>query len=270
MGSIKTGCQTYTWEMLGDRWKGTVDDILDAVAGAGYQGIEITNTMIGPYDDKPDAFARALDERGLTFCSFGFVPLYRFTDAGREHEELENARKGIDFVSRFPGTRLELAGGSTGDRGNLERRFQTMCGLYNRIAREARKRRVPVDVHPHSHAGSIIETAEEYDKLMAMTDPELVGWCPDTGHIVRGGLDLVSTLQKYGDRIRNVHFKDVDRTGSWRMMGGGVCDFERVLRLLESIGYSGWIIAEEESDEARGDQANAVKTNRTYLRSLGY
>jgi len=29
------GCQTFTWEMLGDRWRGTTDDILDAIAGAG-------------------------------------------------------------------------------------------------------------------------------------------------------------------------------------------------------------------------------------------
>lgn len=178
MGSIKIGCQTYTGEMLRERWRGTVDNILDAVAAAGYQGIEITNT-------------------------------------GRGHEELENACKGIDFVSLFSATRLELAGGGTEDRRNLEAQFKTMCGLYNRIAREARERGVPVDVHPHSHAGSIIETAEEYDRLMSMTDSDLVGWCPDTGHIVRGGLDLVSTLKKYGERIRNVHFKDVDRFGSW-------------------------------------------------------
>ena len=34
---LKVGCQTYTWEMLGDGWKGKVDDMLDAVAGAGYE-----------------------------------------------------------------------------------------------------------------------------------------------------------------------------------------------------------------------------------------
>jgi sugar phosphate isomerase/epimerase len=270
MGTIRTGCQTYTWEMLGDRWQGTVDDILDAVSGAGYEGIEITNTMIGPYYDRPGDFARALERRGLAFCSFGMVPRHGFTEADRGQEELENARRGIGFVSRFPGTRLDLAGGSTGDRVDVEGKFETMCGLYNRIAREARDRGVDVDVHPHSHAGSIIESAEEYDRLMSLTDPGLVGWCPDTGHIVRGGLDLLATLKKYGNRIRNIHFKDVDRADRWRMMGSGVCDFAQVLGFLESIGYRGWVVAEEESKEARRDQAGAVKKNRVYLQSLGY
>ena len=40
---LKVGCQTYTWEMLGATWRGSVDDMLDAVAASGYEGIEITN-----------------------------------------------------------------------------------------------------------------------------------------------------------------------------------------------------------------------------------
>lgn len=38
--SIAIGCQTYSWEMRGDDWTGTVDEILDAVAEAGYAGVE--------------------------------------------------------------------------------------------------------------------------------------------------------------------------------------------------------------------------------------
>ena len=57
---LKVGCQTYTWEMLGDGWNGKVDDILDAVAAAGYQGIEITNSMIREYAGRPaDSRARS-------------------------------------------------------------------------------------------------------------------------------------------------------------------------------------------------------------------
>ena len=29
---LKVGCQTYTWEMLGADWKGSVDDMLDDLA----------------------------------------------------------------------------------------------------------------------------------------------------------------------------------------------------------------------------------------------
>ena len=49
---LSVGCQTYTWEMLGGKWAGSVDDILRAIAASGYEGIEITNTMIREYADR--------------------------------------------------------------------------------------------------------------------------------------------------------------------------------------------------------------------------
>jgi len=269
MGNIRIGCQTYTWEMLGEEWKGSVDDMLDIISGAGYAGVEITNTMIGDYYTDPDGFAGALKKRGLVFASFGFVPHTSFTEDGCAGDEIARAKKGVDFVSNFPGCRLDLAGGSSTDRKDIRKKYKTMCGIYNEVGEYGLKRGVGVDFHPHSHAGSIIETDEEYGMLMEMTD-DSVGWCPDSGHIVRGGLELLPTLERFSNRIRNFHFKDADENGNWKLMGEGICDFKKCLDLLRNIGYDGWVIGEEESAEARENQAASVEKNRAYLRSLGY
>ena len=270
MGKIQIGCQTYTWEMLGDAWKGSVDDMLDIISGAGYAGVEITNTMIAEYYDDPAAFAQALDRRGLVFASFGFVPMKSFTDPAFFDEEMALAKKGVDFVAHFPGCRLDLAGGAAENRDNIDEMFVNMCRIYNEVGAYGDSKRVPVDFHPHSHAGSILETKEEYERVMECTDASIVGWCPDSGHIVRGGQDFIETLERYKDRIKNFHFKDVDSKGNWKLMGEGVCDYPKALELLESIGYEGWVIGEEESDEARADQKAGVTKNRQYLKTLGY
>lgn len=269
MDKFKVGCQTYTWEMLGEDWKGTVEDILDIIAGSGYKGVEITNNMIGKYYGAPDDFAEELETRGLVFPSFGFIPELNITDPSCIEDALTEIEKGVDFVSRFPGCRLDLAGGSISDRENLDEKFKTMCTYFNRAAEMADKKNVPVDVHPHSHAGSIIETAGEYQKLMELTDESIVGWTPDTGHIIRGGLDLLTTLKKYSSRIRNFHFKDVDNKGKWKVMGEGIADFKGVIKLLSDTGYKGWVIGEEESDDAFRDQKSAVTKNMEYLKSIG-
>lgn len=270
MGKIQIGCQTYTWEMLGDEWKGSVDDMLDTIAEAGYEGVEITNTMIAEYYNDPGGFAKTLEKRGLVFASFGFVPMNSFTDPAFFDEEIALARKGVDFVSHFPGCRLDLAGGSSDNRDNMDEKFETMCRMYNEVGAYGDSRNVPVDFHPHSHAGSILETAEEYSAVMECTDASIIGWCPDSGHIVRGGQDFIDTISRYRDRIRNFHFKDVNKNGKWKLMGEGVCDYPKALELLESIGYGGWVIGEEESDEAWADQKGSVSKNRQYLTSLGY
>ena len=42
------------------------------------------------------------------------------------------------------------------------------------------------------------------------------------------------------------------------------------MELLESAHYDGWLVAEEESEDARRDGAAAIRKNRAYLRSIGY
>jgi sugar phosphate isomerase/epimerase len=256
--------------MLGDQWRGTVDGILEAISNAGYSGIEITNTMIGDYYHAPERFLDALKKHDLAFPAFGFVPLHGFTESDYIEAEIEAARKGIDFLSHFPGCRMVLAGGSTDSRDNIEEKFETMCTIYNRVAKMATEKSVPVDVHAHSHAGSIIETVEEYDRLMGLTDSSLVGWNPDTGHIVRGGVDLLALIEKHKSRIRHVHFKDVGTDDKWRIMGKGICDFKGVLNLLEDVDFAGWVVCEEESDEAWKDQQRSIVENRKYIATLGY
>ena len=76
---LKVGCQTFTWEMLGDRFAGGPDDLLKAIADGGYSGIEITDTMIGRYADRPSEFAAALKSSGLTLVSFAFGSNSGFT-----------------------------------------------------------------------------------------------------------------------------------------------------------------------------------------------
>ena len=74
MTLLKIGCQTFTWEMLGPRFTGGPDDLLDAIAAGGYAGIEITDTMIGDYAGRPDAFASALDGAGSRWSPLPWAP----------------------------------------------------------------------------------------------------------------------------------------------------------------------------------------------------
>jgi len=268
---LKVGCQTYTWEMLGEGWTGAVDSILDWVSAAGYQGIEITNSMIREYDDRPIDFAKALSARGLSLAAFAYASPAGLTDANARRGELEGADKALRFVSVFPGVVLALGGASSSERHDLDRKIGLAADFYNEVGRRGRAAGVPVAFHPHSHHGSIFESRAEYDRIMGLTDPEVIGWNPDTGHIVRGGQPLLETLRRYSSRIRHVHLKDADAGNNWQPLGKGVCDIPAVLAFLEGeMRYSGWIVGEEESAEARKDQQAAIAWNRDYLRTLGY
>ena len=62
----------------------------------------------------------------------------------------------------------------------------------------------------HPHGDSHIETPEEIARVFEATDPELVSFCLDTGHIVYGGGDPLLMIEEYPERIGYVHIKAFD------------------------------------------------------------
>jgi len=121
----------------------------------------------------------------------------------------------------------------------------------------------------HHHMGSMIEDAEDIDWLMEGSGPE-VTLLYDTGHLVFAGADPLAVLDKWGDRVHHVHFKDVrkdklawvregNRTFLDGVAGGvysvpgdpeGCIDFQAITDRLKKMDYKGWIVVEAEQDPA--------------------
>ena len=120
----------------------------------------------------------------------------------------------------------------------------------------------------HHHMGSFIEAEEEIGWLMESSSPE-VTLCFDTGHLLFGGGDVMATLERWGDRVHHVHFKDIrpdvvkdvrdnDRSfldaviaGAFTVPGDGCIDFQPVADYLKKTGYDGWIVVEAEQDPVK-------------------
>jgi inosose dehydratase len=137
-----------------------------------------------------------------------------------------------------------------------------------------------------------VETPAEIDRLMADTDPSLVGLLLDTGHAAYGGADPAGVAARHGARIGYVHLKDVNgreldhvrntqvpmdeawKRGVFCPLGEGVVDFPRVVDTLRQKGYSGWMIVEQDVvPDANGrlvpEPALSAKKSRQYLKRLG-
>ncbi len=120
----------------------------------------------------------------------------------------------------------------------------------------------------HHHMGTIIESEDDVNWLMEGSGPE-VGLCFDTGHLLFGGGDVMATLNRWGDRVRHVHFKDIrpavvqdvrenNRSfldaviaGAFTVPSDGCIDFQAVANALKAMDYDGWIVVEAEQDPAK-------------------
>jgi inosose dehydratase len=170
--------------------------------------------------------------------------------------------------------------------GMNEAQWQVFAEGANRVAR-AVKAATGLRTVFHHHIGTWIETPEETARLLAMTDPEVLGLCFDTGHYQFGGGDPISGIERHADRIWHVHFKDhnphvaarsrreqfggVEAVGQgiFCELGQGDVDFPAVLAKLQQLKYAGWIVVEQDILPGMGSPKESARRNRDYLRSIG-
>jgi inosose dehydratase len=119
-----------------------------------------------------------------------------------------------------------------------------------------------LEVTLHPHFGTMVESAEQVERLLAESDIPL---CLDTGHLLLGGCDPLALVRAAPDRIRHVHLKDVDAAlaervrsgelgyrdavarGLYRPLGSGDAEIAAIVAELEAAGYAGWYVLEQDA-----------------------
>lgn len=135
----------------------------------------------------------------------------------------------------------------------------------------------------HHHMGTVIETADEIDRLMDTTG-ESVGLLIDTGHATYAGADPLLVVQRHVQRVVHLHCKDVRAAqleaararndsfldavvaGVFTVPGDGMVEFPAVLSVLAGAGYEGWLVVEAEQDPAKANPLTYATMGFTNLR----
>lgn len=137
----------------------------------------------------------------------------------------------------------------------------------------------------HHHMGTIIESPEDIDGLMAATGPA-THLLFDTGHCHFGGGDPAEVLARHAPRVRHFHAKNVRqdimnqvrgedltflegvRRGVFTVPGDaeGAIDFAPCLQILSDTGYEGWLVIEAEQDPDLRDPMKYQTLGLTTLR----
>ena len=260
--TARYACQTYAWQMSGERYRGEVAHMTDVVADAGFGGFEPEVFMLDGMND-PDVVGRLLRERGLELAALCLVEDWR--RARESDAERASADAAITFVSRFPSARLSLCQMPGPDREDLRERQRNLLVCVNAIAQRAEEAGVACTYHTNSPSGSVFRTAEDYEAMLDGLD-ERIGFTPDLGHIARGGMDPLEVVRTYRRRVDHVHIKDMHADGTWAPTGDGEVDVVSVCSHLAETGYEGWIVFEDESAEAERDPDGAARRAAEFVR----
>jgi len=276
-------------------------DFLDQIAASGYAGTELGDWGFMPED--PAVLRRELERRRLALIG-AFTPV-ELTDPVAYPEAESKALRAARLLaacssadsepgpyvilaantSRHP-SRRRIAGRVKPLDGLAEAEWKALAQGVNAIARTVLSETGVLTAF-HPHCGTPVETLAETARLVEVTDPDLAGLCFDTGHVAYAGDEPVEWLSAFLERIRLVHFKDMDgdvaeaarqnrwdygravREGLFTELGRGCVDFPSIHSALAGAGYDGWIVVEDEIPPGRVPPFEAAKRDREFLRDLG-
>ncbi|HYL77503.1 MAG TPA: TIM barrel protein [Bryobacteraceae bacterium] len=217
-------------------------DILDVMRDTGFIGIRMTQfpQILATYNITVADLDREVSKRGLHVITISFNgPAH---DPARRAEMIANARKAMDFLKHFGADRLVVFSPSRTNGGDAA--FRTMCECYNQLGEAAGEMGFRAGLH--NHLGQMVQDAAEVDRCMALTDPKLFGFSPDTAHLHLAGIDVVKCIDKYKDRLMLLDYKDARQVGPKLQdnifdLGDGEVDFPGCHRVLKSLGFKGWL-----------------------------
>jgi len=290
---VQFGCAPINWTnddlpSLGGEL--TYQQCLSEMALAGYKGSEGGCK----YPKDFDVLKKALDLRGLQICNMWFSSFFTTFENDRTYDAFE---KHMDFTYGLGARVIGVGECGVTVHGQEdtplfpnapilnEEQMKNLAEGLNELGRRAQKKGMKVGFHPH--VGTGIQSLEEIDRLMELTDPELVGLLFDTGHSTIAGEDPVAILKKYINRVVHIHVKDVRRevfeqvkagnhsflwgvkNGMFTVPGDGSCvDWDSIFSILKGSDYEGWIVVEAEQDPAKANPLEYAIKARKYIHEV--
>ena len=119
-----------------------------------------------------------------------------------------------------------------------------------RTERFVREYDIKVAIHNHGPEDEHFPGPQDVLPVVRDMDPR-VGVCLDAGHTARTGIDVAEVADMCGDRLLDVHMKDLrdltDRA-SQCVVGEGAIPVAGLFSVLERIGYRGFVNLEYEID----------------------
>ena len=229
--------------------KGSVLEMMKAIKEAGFDGVEMNSHM------DQDEVLRGRDATGLVIPSVCGVhhwakPLTS-PDAKVREEGVAALQKTLRDAKRYGATSILMVPGAVNHEVSYTEAWTRSQAELRKAIPLAEELEVKIALENvwNQFLLSPLEAARYVDEL----NSSAVGWHFDVGNIVNYGWPE-QWIRILGKRIQKIHVKEFSRKkrdaeGLWRGFDVKLLDgddnWPAVMRAVDDIGYTGWMIAEQ-------------------------
>lgn len=225
----KLGCQTITFG--NERIQGELPSILQKVQAIGYQGVEIgiRHLKLAEHAYYQDLFAKNGLELVALHIGGNFLDL---ESVDRQHENLQAV---IRFAHAM-GVKFILTSGS------VHRSLQDLEAQVARLRPAAQMCHAEnLTFCYHNHNWEINEDAWGLNYICEQLPAGELNLALDLGWVTRAGADPVQMIERFKERIKYVHIKDVIKPSEWAEVGHGDVNWRQVLPKVAELQLPWWI-----------------------------
>jgi L-ribulose-5-phosphate 3-epimerase len=232
-------------------YKGTVLQKFQAVKAAGFEGVEPMSDM------SQDEVLRAMDATGLgaasVCCNTHWGKPLSHPDEKVRQEGLEGLLRALKDAKRYSATSVLLVPGIVGKKGGVEVSYDE---CFKRSVQEIRKA-VPlagelgVKIAIENVWNDFITKPQQAIEFLEAIDSPFVGWHFDIGNVLRYG-PPETWIPVLGQRIVKLHIKEYSQFKKFSVrFFEGDNNWPAIMSALDKVGYKGWGISEQPSEQSR-------------------
>ncbi|MDR2804078.1 MAG: sugar phosphate isomerase/epimerase [Dysgonamonadaceae bacterium] len=171
-----------------------------------------------------------------THCGTGILP------ADVQAAEWDYWRKSVDEMNAAGGRRLIqsfLPGDKTADG------VKRTAEQFNRIGELCKAGGVKFGYHNHHSEFQPVDGQIVFDLLLRNTDPELVFFQMDLGHVLNGGGDILAYMRNFPGRFLSWHASDFKKGQGYAETGQGDVPYDALFAMADSCGLEDLTVEQE-------------------------
>lgn len=271
--AVQPGDRNILWSVSMFLWTSTqwkedgsarFTDMLDVIKDTGFEGFRLTGwpQSLDRYGMQVPVLERELSRRNLRVATMSWGGQ---VSEPAEHPTLEaSAQEACKFLKHFGSDVLTVFSPRRPNKVLVREHMRIASEFWNRLGDLCAGYGIRAGLHNHSQ-GQLVESQDEVELMLRLTDPKRFHWSPDTIHLYLGGCDIIGLFEKYAQRLLSMDLVDAKYVfatkdlalangkaekagtqGATFMLcnqdyGDGEVDLLGILRVLRRIRFKGWI-----------------------------